>query len=76
MTEPDVTLTDYGLALECAARSWLISRRRGPRPLRFWVLLVFASVGLAALLYHLLQAIGLLMIFVGVGWFAAHRTPA
>jgi hypothetical protein len=27
-------------------------------------------------LYHLLQAIALLMIFVGVGWFAAHRTPA
>jgi len=50
MTEPDVTLTDYGLAIECAALSWLISRRRGPRPLRFWVSLFFASVGLAALL--------------------------
>ncbi len=29
MTEPDVTLTDYGLALECAALAWLLWRRKG-----------------------------------------------
>ncbi len=50
MTEPDVTLTDYALALECALFAWLLARsgsiRRSPR--RWWALF-FGAVGLAAL---------------------------
>ncbi|MBI3454778.1 MAG: hypothetical protein HY002_03175 [Candidatus Rokubacteria bacterium] len=50
MTEPDVTLTDYGLAVECALFACLLERpgaRRGP--LRAWFVLFFGSAGLAAL---------------------------
>ena len=50
MTDPDVTLTDYGLALLCA---WFVWRMwRGPRfgPARFWLVLFFAAAGVAALL--------------------------
>jgi hypothetical protein len=32
MTEPDVTLTDYGLAAECALFAWLLGRRREDDP--------------------------------------------
>ncbi len=31
MTEPDVTLTDYALAIECALFAWLLLSRAGPR---------------------------------------------
>jgi len=50
ITEPDVTLTDYGLALECALFTYLI-HQRGDRhnSLTGWFLLFFGSVGLAAL---------------------------
>jgi hypothetical protein len=64
MTEPDVALTDYALAIECALLAWLLPRRgdaavdqgTGPAaaPLG-WFRLFFASIGLAALLggtYH------------------------
>jgi hypothetical protein len=30
IAEPDVTLTDYGLAVECAALAWLAGRRGAP----------------------------------------------
>jgi hypothetical protein len=51
MTEPDVTLTDYALALECAvfcalAMRWPVSDRR----LRFWWVVFFASIGASSLL--------------------------
>lgn len=49
ISEPDVTLTDYGLAIECAAFAYLLSRRgcRGD-PLRTSFMLFFASTALAA----------------------------
>lgn len=49
MTEPDVTLTDYGLFVECAVFAWLVAR--GPADagaLRAWVVLFFVSTALAA----------------------------
>jgi len=51
MTEPDVTLTDYGLFAECAAFAWLLAR--GPATLdtlRRWAVLFFSFTALAALL--------------------------
>jgi MFS family permease len=51
VTEPDVTLTDYALALECAALAVAIGRRQvRDRPLRFWFALFFAVTAIAALL--------------------------
>ncbi len=49
MTDPDVTLTDYGLALLCACLVWRLWR--GPRfgPARFWLVLFFAAAGAAPL---------------------------
>lgn len=50
ITEPDVTLTDYAVAVECAALASLVWRRGDPgAPLRFWFTLFFGAVGLAAL---------------------------
>ena len=50
MTEPDVTLTDYGVTLECAILSGLLFRRPAVRPeLRNLFVLLFASAGIAAL---------------------------
>ena len=50
ITEPDVTFTDYGLAIECALFSYLLYRRGGrPQPLRTWFALFFGSAGAAAL---------------------------
>ena len=50
ITEPDVTLTDYGLAAECALFTYLLYRW-GDRqePLRTWFILFFGSGGVAAL---------------------------
>lgn len=52
MTEPDVALTDFGLALECGVLTVLLLRRpaRPAEPLRAWFLVFFSSAGLAALL--------------------------
>ena len=51
LTEPDVALTDYGLALECGAFAILLWRRRSDAPqIRPWFAGLFASLGLAALL--------------------------
>lgn len=50
MTDPDVTLTDYGLAILCAAFLWRLWRGRGlglPGP---WLALFFAGTGTAAVL--------------------------
>lgn len=50
ITEPDVALTDYGLALECALFAYLLVRRRdGQRPLQTWFALFFGSLSAAAL---------------------------
>lgn len=50
MTEPDVTLTDYGVTLECAILSGLLFRSEPVRPgLRNLFVLLFASAGIAAL---------------------------
>ena len=51
MKEPDVTLTDYALALECAVFCVLLLRLRPAHgPLRAWWTFFFATVGLAALI--------------------------
>ena len=49
MTEPDVTLTDYALFVECALFAWLVARV-GVRSsaLRRWVVVFFGSTALAA----------------------------
>jgi hypothetical protein len=50
MTEPGVTLTDYGLFVECAALAWLIAK--GPVnsiELQRWTVLFFVFTALAAL---------------------------
>ncbi len=51
ITEPDVTLTDYALAIECGVFTYLIYRQGNPlRPLRVWFSIFFGSLGLAALI--------------------------
>jgi hypothetical protein len=51
MTEPDVTLTDFALAAECAVFCVLALRWSPTNPrLRYWWVVLFASIGLAALL--------------------------
>src|SRR5215471_5540791 len=50
MTEPDVTLTDYMLFVECAAFAWLIARRPSNLiRLQRWTVLFFVFTALAAL---------------------------
>jgi hypothetical protein len=50
MTEPDVTLTDYVLFVECAAFAWLIARQPSSLVgLRRWTALFFVFTALAAL---------------------------
>jgi hypothetical protein len=50
MTEPDVTLTDYALTIECALFALLLYLH-GDRnsPSRPWFMLFFASIGIATL---------------------------
>lgn len=51
MTEPDVTLTDYGLALLCAVLAWIIARRGSRKsPLRMPFTVFFAAIGATSLL--------------------------
>ncbi len=49
MTEPDVTLTDYLLTLECLVISILILRRRPLSVFGRWLLVFFGAIGFAAL---------------------------
>lgn len=50
ITEPDVTFTDYGLAIECALFSYLLHRQGSlQRQLKTWFMLFFMSVGVGAL---------------------------
>ena len=49
MHEPDVTLTDYALTLECGLFAyWLLVHGQADNPLRLWFAVFFASIGLAA----------------------------
>ncbi len=48
MTEPDVALTDYGLAIECAVFAWLLYRGRRGGELRVWTVLFFASLAIGS----------------------------
>ena len=49
MNEPDVTLTDYALGLECALFAlWLLAYGQADHPLRAWFIIFFVSIGLAA----------------------------
>jgi hypothetical protein len=51
VTEPDVTLTDYGLAAECALFAWLLGRRAGGDPgqgARWTLFFVAGAVAAAA----------------------------
>ena len=49
MTEPDVTLTDYALAIECTIFVFALARLdASDRDLRFWFLLFFASIAAAS----------------------------
>ncbi|MDX1431764.1 MAG: hypothetical protein R3286_04880 [Gammaproteobacteria bacterium] len=51
IAEPDVTLTDYALTLECAVLAWLLHRERlGDRALRRSCVIFFAAIGLASLM--------------------------
>jgi len=51
ITEPDVTLTDWGLAVECSVFAWLLLRQKGTRRPVHWALVGFFSAGaLASLL--------------------------
>ena len=49
LAEPDVTLTDYCLAIECAVFA-VILHRRPPALLRGWFVIFYAAVGAASLL--------------------------
>ena len=50
MIEPDVVLTDYALALECAVLAYLLWRARTRRdPLALWFALAFLATAMAAL---------------------------
>ena len=49
MNEPDVTLTDYALTLECGLFVyWLLVHGQTDNPLRLWFAVFFASIGVAA----------------------------
>ncbi len=51
LLEPDVALTDFGLAIECAGMAaWLHWRAPAGRPLRRWFVIFFAALGIGALL--------------------------
>jgi hypothetical protein len=51
LIEPDVALTDFGLAAECALfAGWLLWRRVTGNPLRRWFVVLFVALGLGALL--------------------------
>jgi hypothetical protein len=50
MTEPAVTLTDYGLFIECGTFAWLIARRPATlEALRRWIVAFFVFTAVAAL---------------------------
>jgi hypothetical protein len=48
VTQPDVALTDYAFALECAVFAWLLAARRSAQPFAFWFIVFFLSTAWAA----------------------------
>jgi hypothetical protein len=51
LTEPDVALTDYAVAIECFAFTWILFRAAAPRrALHRLFVVFFASVGIGALI--------------------------
>jgi hypothetical protein len=49
ITDPDVTLTDYGLAIESGVFAWLIRRGSSPKqPLHRWFVLLFSATSVAS----------------------------
>jgi hypothetical protein len=51
LQEPAVTLTDYGLAVECAVLVWLVRRHQATTEVRVgWFASFFGALGVAALL--------------------------
>lgn len=50
LLEPDVALTDLGLAVECAALAAWLQRRAPANPLRPWFVVFFGATGISALL--------------------------
>lgn len=51
LLEPDVALTDFGLAAECALfAGWLHWRTQAGSPLRRWFVVLFVALGVGALL--------------------------
>lgn len=51
IAQPDVTLTDYGLAVECALFAWCLRRPSlQGNPLRSWFVVFFVSAAVAAAL--------------------------
>lgn len=51
LLEPDVALTDFGLAVECAAfAAWLWPRAGAGMPLQRWFVILFAALAAASLL--------------------------
>ena len=51
LAEPDVALTDFALAIECALLAlWLPRDASAHRPLRAWFVIFFSAVGVGALL--------------------------
>lgn len=50
MTEPDVSLTDYAIALECAVFAyWLWRTRKSREPVSLWFMVFFLATAVAAL---------------------------
>lgn len=51
ITDPAVTLTDYGLAIECSLIVWLLLRTSASdETLRLWLIVFFAAAGAASFL--------------------------
>ncbi len=78
IAEPDVTLTDLGLALEGAVFAWLLARPgTAGQPLRRWFVLFFAASAVAALLGAIVHGLRapllwpLVLFAIGVTAFAA-----
>ncbi len=50
ITEPDVTLTDYLVATECALFTYLLARKGDQKhPLRIWFAMFFGSISMAGI---------------------------
>jgi len=49
IAEPSVALSDWAIAVECAALGWLIGRRGAVAPARAWLVAFLASTAVAAL---------------------------